>query len=140
MNFLWKVEEMQTTEKENDIFNKLSLHLKEQILLQTYGKLLFQIPLFKNNFSKQFITRVLSLMKPVYFDPNSIIYKVLIFFLSKFMTLILQQGDTDNIGLFIIDKGQIGLYQSKKDCVPAQSQVNTLEVYFLYYHYIIIIH
>lgn len=81
MNFLWTVEEMQATEKENEIFNKLSSNLKEQILLQTYGNILFQIPMFKNNFSKTFLTRVLSLMKPVYFDPDSIIYEVLINFL-----------------------------------------------------------
>lgn len=76
MNFLWKIEERQTTEKESEIFNKLSSHLKEEILLQTYGKILFQIPLFNKNFSKHFLTRVLSLMKPVYYDPNSIIYQV----------------------------------------------------------------
>ena len=83
MNFLWKIEEMQATEKENEIFNKLSSHLKQQILLQTYGNILFQIPMFKNNFSKTFLTRVLSLMKPVYFDPDSIIYEVWIYFVLK---------------------------------------------------------
>ena len=60
MNFLWKIEEMQTTEKESE----------------TYGKILLQIPLFNKNFSKNFLKRVLSLMKPVYYDPNSIIYQV----------------------------------------------------------------
>ena len=74
---------MQSTDKENEIFNKLSSHLKEQILLQTYGNILFQIPMFKNNFSKAFLTRVLSLMKPVYLDPDSIIYEVLIYYIFK---------------------------------------------------------
>ena len=35
MNFLWKIEEMQASEKEKEIFKNLSSNLKEKVLLQT---------------------------------------------------------------------------------------------------------
>ena len=77
MNFLWKIEEMQASEKEKEIFKNLSSNLKEKVLLQTFGKILFPIPLFSKNFSKSFLLKVLTLMKPIHFDPDSVIYKVI---------------------------------------------------------------
>ena len=78
MDFLWNIEELQGTEKEREIFSKLSLHLKEKVLLQTYGKILFRMPAFSKNFSTNFLIKVLSLMKPIHLDPDSIVYNVLI--------------------------------------------------------------
>lgn len=76
MNFLWEVEERQTSQKEQEIFNKLTSSLKDKILLQTFGKILFPVPAFSNNFTKEFLTKILSIMKPVFFDPNATIYRV----------------------------------------------------------------
>ena len=72
---------MQTTQKEQEIYNKLSINLKEEILHQTYGKSLFQIPVFYNHFSKEFLVKMFYLMKPVHFDPDSIIYRVFNFWI-----------------------------------------------------------
>ena len=82
MNFLWEMEEKQTSSKEQEIFDKLTSHLKEKILLQTYGKILFPIPLFAKNFSLELLVKLLALMKPLNFDPGSTIYKVILILLN----------------------------------------------------------
>lgn len=76
MNYYWEDQEKQTTNEEQEIFKKLTSNLQEKILLQTNGKILFSIPLFSNNFSKHFLIKLLSIMKPITFDPGSIVYKV----------------------------------------------------------------
>ena len=76
MNFLWEIEKRQTSEKENEIFQMLTPNLQQKILQQTYGKVLFSIPLFTKNFSKKFLFKLLTKMHPLNFDPNSIIYQV----------------------------------------------------------------
>ena len=43
--------------------------------MQTYGKILFQIPLFTQNFTKSFLEKILTIMKPINFEENSLIYK-----------------------------------------------------------------
>ena len=75
LNFLWENEEKHTFEKELEIFNKLTNNLKDKIRMQTYGKILFQIPLFTQNFTKSFLEKILTIMKPINFEENSLIYK-----------------------------------------------------------------
>jgi len=76
MNYYWEDQEKQTNDKEQEIFKKLTSNLQEKILLQTYGKIIFPIPLFSKNFSKPFLYKILSIMKPINFDPGSVVYKV----------------------------------------------------------------
>ena len=76
MNFLWELEKRQTSEKESKIFQMLTPNLQQKILQQTYGKVLFSIPLFTKNFSNNFLFKLLTKMRPINFDPNSIIYQV----------------------------------------------------------------
>ena len=84
MNFLWENSKKDTLKKEEEIFQNLSVNLQENVLSQTNGKFLFSKPMFSNNFSREFLTRVLFLMKPVNFDPDSIIYQV---FFNNFKVL-----------------------------------------------------
>ena len=76
MNFVWDNEEKQTSKVESELFSKLTDNLKYAFLSQTTGKMLFPLPLFTKNFSEEFLRKVLFIMKPVNFDPNSLIYQV----------------------------------------------------------------
>lgn len=81
MNFLWKNEVNKPSNAANEILNKFTPNLKKEFLSQTLGNLLFAIPLFQRNFSREFLEELLLFIKIVNFDDNSFIYKV--FFLKK---------------------------------------------------------
>lgn len=76
MDYLSMNELQHINKAEKEIFNKLTPNLKEAFLLQTIGKMIFSLPLFAKNFSESFLKEVLLVMKPVYFEPNTFIYKV----------------------------------------------------------------
>jgi len=76
MNFLWEISAKETSKKEKEIFSTLSPNLQENVLSQTNGKHLFPIAMFSKNFSKDFLKKMLFLMKSMNFDPNSIIFQV----------------------------------------------------------------
>lgn len=76
LNFLWEKEQNVETKSEEEILNELDPNLKKEVLKQTLGKMLFEIPLFAKNFSKVFLEELLFIMKPVNFEANSWIYKV----------------------------------------------------------------
>jgi len=79
--YFLEIEENLASQKEKEIFYKLTNNLKEKILIQTYGKILFSCPVFAKNFSRPFLHKVFSLMKPIHFDPDSIIYNVKFIFI-----------------------------------------------------------
>ena len=76
MNFLWEKDDKQIYKNDQELFSKLSENLKYLFLSQTIGKYICSLPLFYKNFSKDFLKEILSIMKPVTFDPHAIIYKV----------------------------------------------------------------
>lgn len=57
----------------------LSSQLKSEMNVEIYGKLLYNIPLFKKNFSKAFIERLCSNLEELTYAPDEIIYKVFFF-------------------------------------------------------------
>ena len=76
MHFLWEQERKQTSDRENALLGKLTPNLQFSLLSQTKGKILFPIELFSKNFSQEFLSQLLFIMKPITFDPDSFIYKV----------------------------------------------------------------
>lgn len=84
MHFHWDQEEKHTSKSELELFNKLTDNLKSTFLEQTTGKILFPLEIFTKNFSQEFLRKVLFIMKPVAFDPNSFIFQVLITFIFFF--------------------------------------------------------
>ena len=94
MDFLWDNDndgEHNNSKKEEEIFNKLSFRLKEKILLQTNGKILFPLPLFSKNFTKSFLMKILSKMKPIHFEPNTIIYQVYFIYIKFIIIIIIER-------------------------------------------------
>ena len=76
MHFHWDQEEKHTSKSELELFSKLTDNLKSTFLEQTTGKVLFPLEIFSKNFSQEFLRKVLFIMKPVAFDPNSFIFQV----------------------------------------------------------------
>ena len=114
IHYFSEVEEKEASQKEQEIYNKLTTHLKEKILIQTYGKILFSCPVFSNNFSKDFLLKILTIMKPVHFDSDSIIYKVFFNIKVIFNELFnFKQGEEADLAIYLLQKGQVSLSVSK---------------------------
>lgn len=79
LRFIWQEENTQFKEEENIIINNLSQNLKEEILLESYGKILMNNSLFFINFSKKSLKEVIAqkVFKEVMYTPGEFIFKVL---------------------------------------------------------------
>jgi hypothetical protein len=64
-------------EQENEILGKLNKALKNEVILQSRGKLLAQNSLFKDNFSKNSIDALSLKLKKLTIGPEEIVYKVI---------------------------------------------------------------
>lgn len=87
LNFIWDNEEKRNNKNESELFSKLSNHLKYQFLLQTNGKFLLTLNFFSENFSRELLNKLMFLMKSITFDPNSIVYQVLINLIKKLIVI-----------------------------------------------------
>lgn len=76
MEFIWKTGS-KTIEKEQRILHDLPNSLREEILLESHGKLLREFEILKKNFSSDFIDRLSLRLKPVSYAPKDIIYSVI---------------------------------------------------------------
>ena len=76
LEFNWNEDKLCNKEAEKDVFNKLSDKLRDEILMQSYGKVLESIPFIKRNFSEQAIHSLVSIMKQSRFYPGEKIFEV----------------------------------------------------------------
>lgn len=95
LEYVWMEEQYRNSEEENVIIDKLSNTLKEELLLETTGKILRQIPFFNNNFSEETLTKIVFKMKELHFMPGDKIF---------------QKGDKLENSLYILLKGDVELY------------------------------
>ena len=78
--------------------------MKDEILLESFGKYIQNIPFFKDNFSKSTLEKLSLSLKELSFSPEEIIFHVLInFFLL--ISYILKEGQNDEKSLYIVNKG-----------------------------------
>ena len=61
-----------------EILNKLPMHMKEEILLESRGRFLKGITILKQNFSEELIEKLALKIKLSRYSPCDIIYKVTI--------------------------------------------------------------
>ncbi len=61
------------------ILNKLTKKLKDEVLLESFGKYLENIPFFKDNFSKSTLEKLSLSLKELSYSPEEIIYQVINF-------------------------------------------------------------
>ena len=67
------------SDAENQILNKLNKSLKKELLIESFGKLLKEIPFFKDNFSSGTIEKLSFFMRKRQLSPEEFLYYVIIF-------------------------------------------------------------
>ena len=95
LEYVWKEEQSQNSYEENLIIDKLSSYLKKELLLETNGKILAQIPFFNKNFSNETLRKLVYRLEETHFMPGDIIY---------------EKSDFSNNSLYILWKGEVQLY------------------------------
>jgi len=75
LKFIWESEKDKLNEELLNIIDSLSDNLKEELYLQGYGEVFKNFPLFADNFSDQFLSNLIKLMKEQTFMKNDIIFK-----------------------------------------------------------------
>lgn len=93
LEYVWE-EEHQASKETSDIIEKLSTSLKEELLLETNGKILQTIPFFLN-FSEKTLRKLTFKFKEVHYMPGDIIF---------------QKGEYQSPSLFLLSKGRIELF------------------------------
>ena len=95
LEYVWEEELFHNNEEENSIMDKLSSSLKEELLLETNGRILQEISFLVNNFSEETLRKLIFKLRELHFMPGDIIY---------------QKGDSSNNSLYIVWKGEVELY------------------------------
>ena len=80
------------SEKEQEIFRKLTHSLKKELMLNSNGKLLSQIPFFTNNFCEETVEDLSFCLQKIRYSPEEYIYKL---------------NETDDGSLFLIENGSL---------------------------------
>ena len=62
------------------ILKKLTKKMKDEVLLESFGNYIENIPFFKDNFSKSTLEKLSLSLKELSFSPEEIIYQVKTFF------------------------------------------------------------
>lgn len=68
--------ESKSEEEENSILNKLNKSLKQELLMDSLGKYLKDIPFFKNNFSQNSIEKIVFSAKKIQLNPEEFVISV----------------------------------------------------------------
>ena len=93
--YIWKEESTHNEDETQEIINKLSKSLKDELLFQGNGTILNKLPLFYKNFSQDTLKKLVYEMKEFSFTPGEIIYSV---------------NDSYDPSIFIVRKGEVELY------------------------------
>ena len=75
-------------EKENEILNKLTMALKREVILESNGKLIYEIPLFNKNFSAKTLEQLAFSLKQIRYSPEEYIYHVFYNFFQIKLTFV----------------------------------------------------
>ena len=75
LQYVWNSEDKYYDQGE-EIINKLPIHMREEILLESRGEFLKNCPILKKNFSKELIEKLALKIKTTRYSPCDIIYKV----------------------------------------------------------------
>jgi hypothetical protein len=73
LEYLWLEEEIENKDMEIQIMNRLSCSLREELLVQSHGKVLAKCPFFTNVFSEETLEKVCQVVRTVSYAPDDII-------------------------------------------------------------------
>lgn len=71
-------------EEENQILFKLTKSLRNEVLLEAFGKYIDNIPFFKKNFTKETLENIVLSLKELKFSPEEFIYHVILLIFDNF--------------------------------------------------------
>lgn len=78
LRYSWKEEKAQFDEEEQKVLSELPVNLRNEFLLSAYGKILSDIPIFFENFSKKCLNEAIyrGKLRHIRFTPGDIIFDV----------------------------------------------------------------
>ena len=76
LEYIWKEENKVNNEKEAELMEKLSLSLREELLQQSYGRIINNFPILSNNFSEKMLKSLVHIMTPVQYSPEELVFQV----------------------------------------------------------------
>lgn len=94
--YIRREEEIEDIEREGSILNKLSLNLQNEIILNTNGIILKKAKFFSNNFSEDFLVKLVMKMKKKRYLPEEIIFH--------------ENDETAEKCFYFIEKGEVELF------------------------------
>lgn len=110
LKFLWQEEFTQNASMEEEIIDKLSGSLKEELLLEAHGAILNKFPMFYANFSETFLKQLLYKIKEIRLTPEDLIFS---------------ESSDDCRDIYFILKGRVQLFLGGKD---SQTVIRNLSV------------
>lgn len=100
LKYISKEENSRNIDEEQNIINRLSHNLKDQLLLESYGSVIKNYSIFWSNFSFNTLKKLVGIIKDYHYLPDDVIFK---------------EGEYENPTIYFIIKGEIELYfESKK--------------------------
>jgi len=94
IEYLWYESKDQQVSEENEIINKLSTSLKEELIYHSRENILARFPIFTKEFSKECLTKVAQIINDTKVPPNEVVFN---------------KGDIGNEKIFLIHEGEINL-------------------------------
>jgi hypothetical protein len=77
LEYVWN-EEKENEENEHEILGKLSQTIREEVLMQSHGKILKLYPILSKNFSEKSMRKLIHMIRPVRYSPKELIIEVFI--------------------------------------------------------------
>jgi len=93
--FVWNEDQLYNNETTQEVINKLSRSLKEELLVNANGVVLKKFDLFQKNFSETLLRKVVFIMKEIKLFPGDLLYK---------------PNELTDSSLYIIKKGEVELF------------------------------
>ena len=76
LHFIWNEEKTQNIEEEVKIINSLSISLKEELKLDSFGFFMKNNPVFLKFFSIESLKNLVNVMKEIFLTPDDVIFQV----------------------------------------------------------------
>ena len=112
--------------KQEEILNKLTEALKNEVIFEANSKYLFEIPLFSKNFSINFIENLAFAIKQVRYSPEEYIFHVIIHNFPLFINLLYQKGEINDLSMYIVAKGNLDLVNENEYGIKSLINIKVL--------------
>jgi len=110
LEYKWQVEKHQNLNETQQIIDRLSSSLKEELLLNANGVFLKDIPFLNNNFSEEALRKMVYEMKEINLTPGDIIFR---------------ENDIEDQNLYIVRDGEIELFI---DMIRGERKIHSLKI------------